>query len=460
MEEGSDKMARNIEVLSDYYLGRDPQLKETLSDNSLRLIGIEGKHFVLRPELIQKAQELQHNIDVVAGDLVTEATTRSNKDTELNNKFNNYYTKAQTDSIDAGITAKVPYTALTQDIRIYEDNPVIAGLSGTGWYYTGEHVIYYEDSVEPVWNENTIFYYSDDGEDKYAVFLPETMTSGFEILKAIMWWDLDFHQWVADGWWITNTITPESTDNQIPTAAAVAQTLTDNFQIKFVKVLAGDMTLTPDIADGLYYTDTHVVKYNGNTVIPAYTLFSSKNYSLGIAIKTVELQNPTHTTTIGYLTSLGSWSFGEEQYVTSGNLGLTINSSSTYQDAPSSKAVYEFAGEHYSTTERVVGTWIGDKPLYQKVMTGTFPVITAGTNVSVKQVIDTNFENGFIKYAWFKTNNNQIQKMIPYTDSNFYMTSAQIGGGFPLNQLNVQSASDEASEKDFTVVVCYTKTTD
>lgn len=54
---------RNIEVLRDYFLGKDPQLKETLADNSLRLIGIEGKHFVLRTELIEKLKELKDYVD-------------------------------------------------------------------------------------------------------------------------------------------------------------------------------------------------------------------------------------------------------------------------------------------------------------------------------------------------------------------------------------------------------------
>lgn len=39
---------RNIEILRHYFLGKDPQLKETLADNSLRLIGIPGREFALK----------------------------------------------------------------------------------------------------------------------------------------------------------------------------------------------------------------------------------------------------------------------------------------------------------------------------------------------------------------------------------------------------------------------------
>lgn len=49
---------RNIEVLRDYYLGKDPQLKETLADNSLRLIGVRGEYFVQRAELVKALEAL------------------------------------------------------------------------------------------------------------------------------------------------------------------------------------------------------------------------------------------------------------------------------------------------------------------------------------------------------------------------------------------------------------------
>ena len=53
---------RNIEKLRNYFLGKDPQLKETMADNSLRLIGIEGKHFVLRIEMLRKLEALKKEL--------------------------------------------------------------------------------------------------------------------------------------------------------------------------------------------------------------------------------------------------------------------------------------------------------------------------------------------------------------------------------------------------------------
>lgn len=84
----------NVEKLRNYFLGKDPQLKETMADNSLRLIGIEGKHFVLRTELLKrlidlkkqvddKDEELQANIDDVIEALSGEQEARMADDEAL-----------------------------------------------------------------------------------------------------------------------------------------------------------------------------------------------------------------------------------------------------------------------------------------------------------------------------------------------------------------------------------------
>lgn len=89
---------RNIEKLRDYFLGKDPQLKETMADNSLRLIGIEGKHFVLRTELLKRLvelrtkmeeadEELQKNIDAVIEDLEEETQARTDADDAFREKI-------------------------------------------------------------------------------------------------------------------------------------------------------------------------------------------------------------------------------------------------------------------------------------------------------------------------------------------------------------------------------------
>lgn len=137
---------RNIEKLRDYFLGKDPQLKETMADNSLRLIGIEGKYFVLRTELLARLkklkdeltevdEDLQRQIDGVIDDLegvdgrVTALETwKDNTDfveaDDLALALAGYYSKTQVDNL----------LASKQDKLIAGNNITIIGnvISATG----------------------------------------------------------------------------------------------------------------------------------------------------------------------------------------------------------------------------------------------------------------------------------------------------------------------------------------
>lgn len=85
---------RNIEELRNYFLGKDPQLKETCADNSLRLIGIPGREFVLKAELYKRLKILTDALQAeqeariaedekLQGNIDTEARIRSEADEEL-----------------------------------------------------------------------------------------------------------------------------------------------------------------------------------------------------------------------------------------------------------------------------------------------------------------------------------------------------------------------------------------
>lgn len=179
---------RNIEALRNYFLGKDPQLEVVLSDNSLRLSGIEGKHYILRGELIKRLTDLreameeadetlQANIDAEAlarsqednaldGKITQEATTRAGADSTLQNAINtvagnlstlsnNVYTKAQVDYLineipkfDIEIVQSLP----TQDISettIYL-LPLQDGEVGNGY----EEYIYINNNWELIGTTN------------------------------------------------------------------------------------------------------------------------------------------------------------------------------------------------------------------------------------------------------------------------------------------------------------------
>lgn len=100
-------MARNIEVLRNYFLGKDPQLKETMSDNSLRLCGIQGKYYVLRTELMARLKELRDAMDAedlrLQGEIDDLNLWKDNTpfvlDSDLADALSSYYTKTQIDNL-------------------------------------------------------------------------------------------------------------------------------------------------------------------------------------------------------------------------------------------------------------------------------------------------------------------------------------------------------------------------
>lgn len=146
---------RNIEKLRNYFLGKDPQLKETMADNSLRLIGIEGKHFVLRTELLKRLQELrkhvddtdehlQDEIDDLIRDIASEENNRINADTtlqgnidalegrvdgaeddidNLQDDMSNVYTKSEVNTITSMLQGKL---TAGNNITISDENEISA----------------------------------------------------------------------------------------------------------------------------------------------------------------------------------------------------------------------------------------------------------------------------------------------------------------------------------------------
>lgn len=233
---------RNIEKLRDYFLGKDPYLRETMADNSLRLIGIPGKNFVLRTELMKEAQERKTKDDELAKAISDEEEARINKDNEIEGEFDNYYTKTQIDdkivddvesnkSADdkaASVRALYNFVAdivqpLTQDITIPENEEINPLLLPTGWHTTGDHVVYYGDSLEPVFRENTLFYFNSEHENQLFYVMPANALDGSNQIAVWLWFDTYDNVWQYAGYDIQTTIGDSSTDMSIPTAAAVLE---------------------------------------------------------------------------------------------------------------------------------------------------------------------------------------------------------------------------------------------
>lgn len=119
--------------------------------------------------------------------------------------------------------------------------------------------------------------------------------------------------------------------------------------------------------------------------------------------------------------------------------------STSTTDTYSCNYINEARLEEYSTTEKIIGTWIDGKPIYRKVATGTVPksdyyptVATGITNLD--KVIS-------------------ISVVLAYGNNREYFSSTRytyyLGKGD--NEITIITPDVEG---DATFTICYTKTTD
>ena len=136
---------------------------------------------------------------------------------------------------------------------------------------------------------------------------------------------------------------------------------------------------------------------------------------------------------------------------TGGNeIATTIDNTSTNSQVAGAKAVYDATLDNYSTTEKVVGTWIDGKPLYEKVVTGT---ISSNSEVQIQMETSITMRkmNGNIKEG------TTLQYSVPYyagsTDfTHIFFSQSSF-------KLFVKSGTTHGYGT-FEIVCQYTKTTD
>lgn len=113
------------------------------------------------------------------------------------------------------------------------------------------------------------------------------------------------------------------------------------------------------------------------------------------------------------------------------------------------------SGEHYSTTEQVIGTWIDGKPLYQKCFTGT---LTSSERIATILESDISSDLDKICYLGGIVEESSVSgHPIPYwKGSNDYANAFITGVG---SDILVECGSQHGYG-DFVLTVKYTKTTD
>lgn len=450
---------RNIEKLRNYFLGKDPQLKETMADNSLRLIGIEGKHFVLRTELLKRLQELrkhvddtdehlQDEIDDLIRELASEENDRQNADTTLQHNIDN---EALTRSTNDGLLqnqismldgrvggaehdidqleAKSFFNVLTEDLHIPE-NEEVTSLTESGWYYTGEHQVYYGNTLDAVVYTQAIFYFYADSGDQWFCFFPPKMENGWDQICSYLWFDNTENRWVYDGIDITSSATgigDQSTDNSVPTSKAVydfvggsipgnfvGTTGIDNGQAGLVpapqsadmgKYLKADGTwasvndtvfqeLTSpvriwDLSEGTYKLPASCTVYyygatnttnNFTTGGPSYLFITEDTYNgnackyytclFGLSATTTNIRSGGVQENTG-TTKVFSFNLN---YETTGFKVTSLSNASTDTEYPSAKCVYDFANGKVNGNNYITDMWKGTQVEYDAL--GTYSPTT------------------------------------------------------------------------------------
>lgn len=366
---------RNIEVLSDYFLGKDPALKETLAANSLRLIGIDGRCFVLRSELISRLNELREyvndedailakQIQDVIDDLSAEENARIHEDENINNRIN---------GVNDRVTNLEAWQSAWEDPSEYVlVDDLIATLTN---YYTKQEVdsliaaiptLTYEVVQElPTTNisARTIYLVSNESAGEDHDFYYEYIYVGDTSLP-----------YDPDNWELIGTTKIDLTDYYTKTEVDSllnnkqdALTAGNNISISndtigvtgdVIKVLDNNVYIK-NIAKGIYRVRAnHSISYSDLASATPLT------YAYDVYLVVVEDSRSRKTFYIvsgNYVVAAGysrevvtSWvgdvvTIDTSKIQSTANLVTTVSSSSTNANYPSAKAVYDFVNEEVTS---------------------------------------------------------------------------------------------------------------
>lgn len=109
----------------------------------------------------------------------------------------------------------------------------------------------------------------------------------------------------------------------------------------------------------------------------------------------------------------------------------------------------------YSTTEKIVGTWIDGKPVYQRTVTFTFPQYSSDSKVDIEVL--NNVSTWTLRDVFGYANALPVNCSWASNEGNYYFNRISIGNGKLVFQTNRPTFYSEA---DCIFTVQYTKTTD
>ena len=147
-----------------------------------------------------------------------------------------------------------------------------------------------------------------------------------------------------------------STESETSIVNKLYSLINDDYSYKQPGIFIEDEHMSSDVICTIFYFAT-IQKLDDSTDIFGFL------GNAGFKIFTVDKNTHTFTTMNAYYSDI---------FENAGNKVTTISSSSSDDEYPSAKAVYnalQSIGAHiYSTEETVIGKWIDGKPLYRKVV--------------------------------------------------------------------------------------------
>ncbi len=154
----------------------------------------------------------------------------------------------------------------------------------------------------------------------------------------------------------------------------------------------------------------------------------------------------------------------KDEVVKKTDIKTTLDENSTNNDVYGGKAIFNAIKKNYSTDEKVVGTWVDGKPIYEKTIFSSFTNYTVGEysffnlpldNVNITISIDgmVNYDSNYpvpVNYHFEDSSGNNMQLIATYYHRN---TSS-------IKTLVYMASSTVYTNANYFVTIRYTKTTD
>lgn len=349
--------------------------------------------------------------------VVTFENTNTNQPSVAEN-IDQYYTFNRIESSKS-------ITKLASDVHLNDSSPDTGLLDG--FYFSDGHKVYVNNVEQPLFN-NALFY-ANGNDTLYLIY-----SDGY-YHQNLCFYELFYS--TGTNQWTVGSFSARTNWENVPDHPSI-----NNFKQDLNLV---DGTSTTGLADGIYFTDNYKVYINGveSNFFNHAVILSYNSDSLYVISSPYNARQPLGFYEVYYNSQTNEWKTGYQGMQTDWSL---IN------NKPAGM-------ENYSTNEQVVGTWIDNKPLYQKVYTINSP--TASTQYTDVNVTSLNIDTLVKMEGLINAGGNYRQlPMFDRVSNNFYWTDLWYTIDNDNKLLSVRNTNTSMENKPCNVIIQYTKTTD